>query len=69
MLKKLLLQLKLECPNLKFIAGHEDLDTAMVPASDDADKEVFRKRDPGSLFPWQEMLATVELKQITQVTP
>ncbi len=68
-LKKLLLQLKLRCPNLQFIAGHEDLDTAMVPASDDADKEVFRKRDPGSLFPWQEMLATVELKQITQVTP
>lgn len=68
-LKKLLLQLKLECPNLQFIAGHEDLDTATVPASDDANKEVFRKRDPGPHFPWQEILAAVELKQITQVTP
>ena len=59
----------LECPNLQFIAGHEDLDTATVPASDDANKEVFRKRDPGPHFPWQEILAAVELKQITQVTP
>ncbi len=68
-LKNLLLKLKSECPNLKFIAGHEDLDIAMVPASDDANKQVFRKRDPGPHFPWQEILATVELKQITQVTP
>jgi N-acetylmuramoyl-L-alanine amidase len=68
-LKKLLLQLKLHCPNLQFIAGHEDLDTATVPASDNPDKLVFRKRDPGPLFPWQEILAAVQLKQITQVTP
>ena len=65
-LKKLLLHIKLECPNLKFIAGHEDLDVAMVPASDDAGTQVFRKRDPGPHFPWQEILAAVELKQITQ---
>ncbi len=32
-LKQLLLQLKSECPNLQFIAGHEDLDTArLLPA-------------------------------------
>jgi len=68
-LKKLLLQLKTDLPNLQFIAGHEDLDTATVPASDDPDKEVFRKRDPGPQFPWQEILAAVKLKQITQVTP
>ncbi len=68
-LKQLLLQLKSECPNLQFIAGHEDLDTATVAASDDPDKTVFRKRDPGPQFPWQEILAAVELKQITQVTP
>ena len=68
-LKKLLLQLKSQCPNLKFIAGHEDLDTATVAASDDPGKEVFRKRDPGPHFPWQEILAAVELKKITQVTP
>jgi len=68
-LKKLLLQLKSQCENLQFIAGHEDLDTATVPASDDANKEVFRKRDPGPHFPWQEILSAVQLKQITQVTP
>jgi len=68
-LKNLLLRLKSECPNLQFIAGHEDLDTAMVTATDDPDKTVFRKRDPGPQFPWQEILAAIELKQITQVTP
>jgi len=39
-------------PSLRHIAGHEDLDTAMVPASDDPDNEVPRKRDPGPQFPW-----------------
>lgn len=68
-LEKLLLQLKSHCPNLQFIAGHEDLDTARVPASDDPAKEVFRKRDPGPLFPWQAILEATELKQIPQVTP
>lgn len=68
-LEKLLLRLKSDCPNLQFIAGHEDLDIAKVPASDDPEKEVFRKRDPGPQFPWQQILAAVELKQITQVTP
>lgn len=68
-LKKLLGLLKVNCPNLQFIAGHEDLDIATVPASDDASKEVFRKRDPGPLFPWQEILTAIELKQITQVNP
>jgi len=68
-LKKLLLRLKSECSNLQFIAGHEDLDTAMVSASDNPDQKVFRKRDPGPQFPWQDILAAVELKKITQVTP
>jgi len=68
-LKKLLRQLKTDCPNLQFIAGHEDLDTAMVAASDDSEKQVFRKRDPGPLFPWNDILHAVELKRITQVTP
>ncbi|MEO8000643.1 MAG: N-acetylmuramoyl-L-alanine amidase [Arenimonas sp.] len=68
-LQKLLLQLKSECPNLQWIAGHEDLDTATVTATDDPEKTVFRKRDPGPQFPWQEILAAIELKQITQVTP
>jgi len=69
LLKKLLMHLKANCPNLQFIAGHEDLDTDTVPASDDPEKQVFRKRDPGPQFPWQEILDAVELKQITKVTP
>jgi N-acetylmuramoyl-L-alanine amidase len=39
-------------PSLRHIAGHEDLDTAMVPSSDDPENEVPRKRDPGPQFPW-----------------
>ncbi len=68
-LKKLLLNLKSDYPNLQFIAGHEDLDTAKVQASDDPGKQVFRKRDPGPQFPWQEILSAVQLKRITQETP
>ena len=51
-------------PNLRWIAGHEDLDTARVPASDDADKTVARKRDPGPLFPWERVLAAVPLQRL-----
>ena len=52
----LLEQLRLDHPNLHAIAGHEDLDTARMPASDDASKEVPRKLDPGPLFPWDRVL-------------
>lgn len=45
-----------EIPALRHIAGHEDLDTAQEPASDDAALRVFRKRDPGPMFPWQRVL-------------
>ena len=52
----LLQQLRIEYPNLHSIAGHEDLDTARIPASDDSSKVVPRKRDPGPLFPWPEVV-------------
>jgi N-acetylmuramoyl-L-alanine amidase len=51
-LEALLKDLQREIPALKRIAGHEDLDTATEPASDDPGKRVRRKRDPGELFPW-----------------
>lgn len=49
--------LRRELPGLRFLAGHEDLDTAQVAASDDPSLKVFRKRDPGPLFPWQDIIA------------
>ena len=52
----LLVALRSELPNLDSIAGHEDLDTATVPASDDPHQQVQRKRDPGPLFPWSHVL-------------
>jgi N-acetylmuramoyl-L-alanine amidase len=63
-LRALLAQLRMEFPNLAEIAGHEDLDTARVPASDDPSREVPRKLDPGPLFPWAEVLVGSQLKRI-----
>lgn len=56
--------LEQQLPNLKFIAGHEDLDTATVEASDDASRKVFRKRDPGPNFPWARVLASCGLQRL-----
>jgi N-acetylmuramoyl-L-alanine amidase len=60
----LLVMLKTDCPNLQLIAGHEDLDTAMIAASDDPTLLVPRKRDPGPLFPWKAVLAQCELQRL-----
>ena len=61
----LLRKLQSELPSLKQIAGHEDLDTATTPASDDASIQVPRKRDPGPLFPWPRVLEAVTLQRLT----
>src|SRR5690606_11900939 len=55
-LRALLAKLRAELPGLRLIAGHEDLDTDTVPASDDPAARVRRKRDPGPLLPWGEAL-------------
>jgi len=65
----LLQQLAAEHLALRFIAGHEDLDTAMVPAADDPSKQVHRKRDPGPLFPWDYVLAHVALQRLAPPAP
>jgi N-acetylmuramoyl-L-alanine amidase len=49
---------------LKFIAGHEDLDTAWVEASDDPNLKVPRKQDPGPWFPWEKVLSEISLQRI-----
>lgn len=51
-------------PMLHLIAGHEDLDTTQVEASDDPNRKVRRKRDPGPLFPWGKVLEAVALERI-----
>lgn len=56
-------------PSLRYIAGHEDLDTAMVEATDDPAKQVSRKRDPGPLFPWDHVLANVPLQRLNAPSP
>ena len=60
----LLHSLQVELPSLRFIAGHEDLDTTRVPASDDADTLVQRKLDPGPRFPWQQVLESTPLQRL-----
>ncbi len=61
----LLQRLKRELPNLAYIAGHEDLDTTRVPASDNPARQVFRKRDPGPQFPWAPVLEASGLERLT----
>lgn len=59
----LLRRLRADHPTLALIAGHQDLDTGRVPASDDAKATVRRKLDPGPLFPWDRVLRSVELRR------
>lgn len=60
----LLQQLQRALPGLALIAGHEDLDTAREPASDDPAVQVLRKRDPGPMFPWAQVLASTSLQRL-----
>ena len=63
-LVELLHDLRAALPSLRWIAGHEDLDTDEVPARDDPARRVRRKRDPGPMFPWDAVLAAVPLERM-----
>lgn len=52
-------------PGLRYIAGHENLDTATVSATDRPQLQVRRKRDPGVMFPWGEVMACCGLARVT----
>jgi N-acetylmuramoyl-L-alanine amidase len=56
--------LQARLPELRWIAGHEDLDTDEVAASDDLGLKVRRKRDPGPRFPWDRVLAASTLQRL-----
>ena len=57
----LLNELRTRIPSLTQIAGHEDIDTDEVAATDEPSILVRRKRDPGPQFPWQRILDAVPL--------
>lgn len=59
----LLPTLRMALPGLAHIAGHEDLDTGTLAASDDAGVQVRRKLDPGPMFPWQRVLDACRLQR------
>lgn len=59
----LLALLRQELPNLSWITGHEELDRERIPASDDPEKTVYRKRDPGPAFPWQRVVHASGLRR------
>ena len=65
----LLQRLAASQPTLRFVAGHEDLDTTMIPASDDPSTRIHRKRDPGPLFPWPYVLDRVPLQRLDAPAP
>lgn len=57
----LLRALQTVLPELRFIAGHEQLDTGCIPATDDPAISLRRKCDPGPLFPWASVLTQIQL--------
>ncbi len=63
-LAALLAKLIDDIPSLRLIAGHEDLDTTRVAASNDETLTVPRKRDPGPLFPWDRIMADISLQRL-----
>jgi len=60
----LLRQLRQDLPNLKYIAGHEDLDRRLEPASDDPTIMLPRRQDPGPLFPWDRIVPAAGLERL-----
>jgi len=64
-LTSLLEYLESSLPALRWIGGHEQLDTAVVAASDNPALVVRRKLDPGVQFPWAEVMKAVTLERLS----
>jgi N-acetylmuramoyl-L-alanine amidase len=56
-LLQLIRWLRAELSELRHICGHADLDQERIAASNNPAIEIFRKLDPGPLFPWPRVLA------------
>jgi N-acetylmuramoyl-L-alanine amidase len=65
-LAHLLEHLRESLPSLHKIAGHEDLDTGMLPAEDNPEVRIRRKIDPGPRFPWSAIMDNTKLKRLTE---
>ena len=65
-LRALIAHLRARLPALRYIAGHEDMDRRLEPASDDPAVLLPRRRDPGPLFPWQQIVPCCGLERIVQ---
>ncbi len=63
-LSDLLKTLKSKLPNLRHLAGHDELDTDMIPASDNPEILIRRKLDPGPTFPWPKVLSGTGLERL-----
>jgi N-acetylmuramoyl-L-alanine amidase len=50
--------------SLRWIAGHENLDTECVAASNNPAQMVRRKLDPGPLFPWHRLMEKLPLQRL-----
>ncbi len=51
-------------PTLEEIAGHEDLDTDVLPSEDKPGTMIRRKLDPGPFFPWPEIMDNGLLRRL-----
>lgn len=60
----LLAQLRRTRAGLRWIAGHEELDRRLEPASDDPSILLPRRRDPGPMFPWPDVLEQGGLERL-----
>ena len=60
----LIKELQLLLPALKYITGHEDLDTRLIQSENDPDIHIRRKMDPGKLFPWDKIMQQITLINI-----